>query len=123
MVLNVSTSTMLCALLQAGRGLSRTQLEWLILHDACQHLTDALCGTERFALAHDLASDPDLPLAPAPVLLRWAREVIVRLGHNHDACLRHLRARLDDAAGVSWATVAGYALVRACVCCTQQESS
>ena len=97
---------------QAGRAVTRAHLEWLILHGQCQYLTDVLCGTELYALAFDIASDPDLPLATAPVLLRWAREVIDRLGHDADACLRHLRQRLDRAPGVSWATVAGYALVR-----------
>ena len=102
--------------MQAGRGLSRTQLEWLTLHGRAQLLADALCGTEHFALAHDLASDPDLPLAAAPVLLRWAREVVARAGHDMEGCLAHLRARLDGARGVPWATVAGYALVRTCTC-------
>lgn len=99
--------------LQAGRGLTRTQLLWLILHDRCQYLADVLCGTERFALAHALAEDPDLPVAVAPVLLRWAHEVITRIGHLREDCVACLRRRLDGAPGLSWAAVAGFALVRA----------
>lgn len=98
--------------MQAGRGITRTQLLWLILHDRCQYLADALCGTERFALAHALAEDPDLPITVAPVLLRWAHEVITRIGHLREDCVACLRRRLDGAPGLSWAAVAGFALVR-----------
>jgi hypothetical protein len=100
------------AALQAGRGTTLAQIQWLILHGRCQYITDVVCGTEHFSLAFDLAQDPDLPLSTGPVLLCWAREVIDRIGHMRAECLGHLRRRLDGAPAVSWATVASYALVR-----------
>jgi hypothetical protein len=99
-------------LLQAGRGTTRAQLQWLIIHQRMQYVTEVLCSSENFALAFDLASDSDLPLASGQVLLSWSRAVIDILGHDREACLAWLRERLNNAAGVSWATVAGYALVR-----------
>lgn len=102
--------------LQAGRGTTRKQLEWLIIHNRLQYIADVLCSCENFVLAFDLASDPDLPLAGPPVLLRWAQAVIDLLGTDSAACLAWLRKRLDAATGVDWATVAGYALVRSPDC-------
>jgi hypothetical protein len=98
--------------MQAGRGTTRRQLEWLIIHNRLQYIADVLCSSENFVLAHDLASDPDLPIAAPPVLLRWAQAVIDTLGTDSAACLAWLRQRLDGTLGVDWATVAGYALVR-----------
>lgn len=97
---------------QAGRGTTRKQMEWLILHNRLQYIADVLCSCENFKLAFDLACDPDLPIAGPPVLLRWAQSVIDLLGTDSAACLAFLRKQLDTAAGVDWATVAGYALVR-----------
>jgi hypothetical protein len=97
---------------QAGRGPTHTQLQWLILHERCQYLAEALCGTERYALAYGLAEDPFLPIATEPVLLRWAYEVISRIGHLREECIVCLRQRLDAHPSVSWAAVAAYALVR-----------
>jgi hypothetical protein len=87
------------------------QLQWLIIHNRLQYIADVLCSCKNFVLAHDLASDPDIPIAATSVLLRWAQAVIDLLGTDSQACLAWLRKRLDSAAGVDWATVAGYALV------------
>jgi hypothetical protein len=83
-----------------------------MLHDRCQYLAEALCGTERYALAYSLAVDPFLPIATEPVLLRWAHDVISRIGHLREECISCLRRRLDGHPSVSWAAVAAYALVR-----------
>ena len=100
------------AAVQAGRGTTRKQLEWLILHSRLQYVADVLCSSELFPLAFDLASDPQLPIATGPVLLRWAQAVIDLLGTDRQACLAWLRKQLDHAPGVSWAAVAEYARVR-----------
>lgn len=99
------------------------QLEWLIIHNRLQYIADVLCSCESFELAYDLASDADLPITGPPVLLRWAQAVIDVLGTDSAACLAWLRKRLDSAAGVDWATVAGYALVRSLSCklCTMSS--
>jgi hypothetical protein len=86
-------------------------LEWLILHKRFQYITDVLCNCDQYGLAFDIASDPDLPLTTGPVLLRWAQGIIDVLGHEKATCVAWLRERLDKAVGISWATVAGYALV------------
>ena len=97
---------------QAGRGTTVAQFEWLVLRSRAQYICDALGELERFPLAFDLAQDPALPMSTVPVLLLWAKKVIAALGHEREACLQHLRQRLDGAAGVPWATVAGFAIVR-----------
>eukprot|EP00892_Ulva_mutabilis_P002588 jgi/Ulvmu1/1232/UM109_0030.1 len=96
----------------AGRGTTRKQLEWLVLHNRLQYIADALCSAELFPLAFDLASDAQLPIATGPVLLRWAQAVIDTLGTDRQACLAWLRRQLDRAPGVSWAAVAEYARER-----------
>lgn len=112
--------------MQAGRGTTRKQLEWLILHNRLQYVADALCSSEQFALAFDVASDPQLPVATGPVLLRWAQAVIDILGVDRHACLDCLRKQLGHASGVSWSAVAEYARVRrprclpCCPCGTQE---
>lgn len=97
--------------MQAGRGTTRKQLEWLILHNRLQYIADVLCSCELFPLAFDIASDPRLPVATGPVLLRWAQAVIDILGTDREACLACLRKQLDHTPGASWAAVAEYARV------------
>ena len=76
---------------QAGRGTTVAQFEWLVLRSRAQYICDALGELERFPLAFDLAQDPALPMSTVPVLLLWAKKVIAALGHEREACLQHLR--------------------------------